>query len=73
MCFDGALRVVVFLACSPCTASASSSCFRGPWPMWSRSFLWFMSRSAIKLICILRVTYLVCYASWRDLSETKKA
>lgn len=38
MCFDGALRFVVFLACSPCTASASSSCFRGPWPVWSRFF-----------------------------------
>ena len=49
----------VFLAYSPCAASASSYCFRSPWPVRSLSFLRFGSNPALKPTRILRAAYLV--------------
>ena len=50
---------VVFLASGPCIASASSYCFRSPWPVRSLSFLRFGSNPALKPTRILRAAYLV--------------
>ena len=48
-----------FLASSLCAASASSYCFRSPWPVRSLSFLRFGSNPALKPTRILRAAYLV--------------
>ena len=47
-----------FLASSPFAESASSSCFRSPWPVRSRSSLRFGSNPALKPTRILRAAYL---------------
>ena len=65
VCLFSGLRLValrwfvVFLASSPCAASASSYCFRSPWPVRSLSFLRFGSNPALKPTRILRAAYLV--------------
>lgn len=58
----GLRQFQVFLASSPCATSASSSYFRGPWPVRSLSFLRFGSNPALKPTRILRAAYLVRYA-----------
>ncbi len=73
MCFDGALRLVLFWALDLVQKALVALLFVVSWPVWSWSFSCARFNSVLKPICILRVTYLVCYASWRDLSETKKA
>ena len=59
----GLRQFQAFLASSPCAESASSSCFRSPWPVQSLSFLRFGSNLALKPTRILRAAYLVRWES----------
>lgn len=59
MCFDGALRFVVFWASNPCSTGISSSGFFSSWLVLSRSFYGAGVNSALKPTCMLRAAYLV--------------
>ncbi|MCZ7901133.1 hypothetical protein O9Y03_32050 [Pseudomonas aeruginosa] len=59
----GLRQFQAFLASSPCAASASSYCFRSPWPVRSLSFLRFGSNPALKPTRMLRAAYLVRWAN----------